>query len=323
MKENVESYLALSGGIGGAKLTLGLDRLMDPRQLAILTNTGDDFEHLGLYISPDIDTTLYTLSALNNRTLGWGREDESWNFMEVCEQLGMESWFRLGDRDLALHLYRTTKLKEGQTLSEITRHLCRVLDLQSTILPMSNSPVRTILETAQGTMSFQEYFVRNQCEPAVLDIWYRGANDARPVPELDVFLENPKLKAVIIGPSNPFLSIGPILAVCGMREKLRACGKPVLVVSPLINGQAVKGPTVKIMQELGHDCSVLAIAEIYKDIATHFIVDNGDSDLVPELSKTGMEISTADIFMNTDADKIRLAKELLELSNEAGSANTD
>jgi LPPG:FO 2-phospho-L-lactate transferase len=249
--KNGHRIIALSGGVGGAKLALGLSRVLPPGDLTVVANTGDDFEHLGLSISPDIDTLLYTLAGLDNPATGWGRRDESWNFMAALEALGGETWFRLGDRDLATHIERTRRLRAGESLSQITDDFRRRFGIAARILPMSDDPVRTRVKTKDGWLDFQPYFVRHRCEPVITAIEFAGAADARPQPELLAALADPALSAVIICPSNPFISIEPILALRGVRAALRDCAAPVVAVSPIIGGHAVKGPTAKMMQELG------------------------------------------------------------------------
>ncbi len=317
MTDGKDNYLAISGGIGGAKLALGLHEILDPGQLSIVANTGDDFEHLGLSISPDIDTLLYTLSGLNNEKLGWGRRDESWNFLQACKQLGLESWFQLGDRDLALHIYRTQQLAAGFSLTDITRSLCEKLDIRTPVLPMTDSPVRTMLGTADGQLTFQEYFVKHRCEPVVQEIWYEGAKTAVVSAKLEKALESPDLRAVIICPSNPFLSIEPVLATGNLRERLQALEKPVLVVSPIIDGKSIKGPTSKLMQELKMPTTVLAIADIYRDLATHIIIDELDARHIETIMKTGLNVITANILMKNHQDKMKLAETVLNYAGHS------
>ena len=308
MTKGTDNFLAISGGIGGAKLALGLHKVLPPGQFKVLANTGDDFEHLGLSISPDIDTLLYTLSGLNNEELGWGRRDESWNFLEACKQLQLESWFQLGDRDLALHIYRTQQLAAGFSLTNITQSLCEKLDISTPVLPMTDSPVRTMLDTDHGQMAFQEYFVKHRCEPVVKEIWYQGADSAAISKELEKALQSPELGAVIICPSNPFLSIEPVLATADLRERLRTLGKPVLLVSPIIDGKSIKGPTAKLMQELKMPTTVASIAEIYRGLATHIIIDEQDVQHTETIMDTGMKVLTANILMNDLQDKMKLAE---------------
>ena len=230
--------VALSGGIGGAKLALGLSRILPADNLLVVANVGDDFEHLGLHISPDVDTLMYTLAGLDNTKLGWGRHDETWSCMETLTALGGEDWFRLGDRDLAVHVERTRRLRQGETLSSITADFCRRLGVGPRVLPATDDPVRTRLRTDEGWLDFQDYFVRLQCRPVVRELAFEGAEDARPHPDLLAALRDEQLRAVIICPSNPFISIEPILAVPGMRQALSACAAPVIAVSAIIGGRA-------------------------------------------------------------------------------------
>src|SRR4029077_11895398 len=215
--------VALSGGIGGAKLALGLSRVVPADDLLVVANVGDDFEDLGLHISPDADTVMYTLACLHNSTLGWGRQDETWAFMETLSALGGEDWFRLGDRDLAVHVERTCRLGQGESLSAITADFCRRLGVGPRVLPATDDRLRTRLRTDEGWLDFQDYFVRLQCRPFVRELAFAGGDDARPHPDLPTALRDERLRAVIICPSNPFISVEPILAVSGMREALSAC----------------------------------------------------------------------------------------------------
>jgi len=301
--------IALSGGIGGAKLALGLSRVLPQGDLTVIANTGDDFQHLGLAISPDIDTLLYTLAGLDNQTTGWGRRDESWNFMAALEALGGETWFRLGDRDLATHIERTRRLGAGETLSQITDDFCRRFGIATRILPMSDDPVRTRVKTKNGWLDFQPYFVRRRCEPIISAIEFAGAADARPQPELLASLADPALAAVIICPSNPFISIEPILALRGVRAALRDCAAPVVAVSPIIGGRAVKGPTAKMMQELGLETSAAAVAQRYEDFVDAYIVDHADA---PSCEGLDCAVVPSKALMETLADREALARIALE-----------
>ncbi len=309
-------YLALSGGIGGAKLALGLDHCLAKSQLTVVANTGDDFEHLGLTISPDIDTLLYTLADLNNTELGWGRRDETWNFFDACKELGLETWFRLGDKDLATHIYRSQRMREGASLSQIVKELSERLNISSNIVPMSDEPVRTILKCDSATLSFQEYFVKNRCEPRVSEIYFEGVEKARCSQGLLDCLNDEKLQAIFICPSNPFLSIDPILAIPSLKESIKATGRPVIVVSPLIGGKSIKGPTTKLMQELDHDCDVKTIADLYRDIATTIVIDNQDENAVEEIKSIGLKVLVTNTLMNCLQDKINLAESLINYSNK-------
>lgn len=300
------AWIALTGGIGGAKLALGLARVLAPDRLTIVVNTGDDFEHLGLHISPDIDTTLYTLAGIANPELGWGRADETWSFMAVLERLGGPTWFKLGDRDLALHVERTRRLKAGATLSAVTAHLAESLGVGPRVLPMSDDAVRTVVESDQGPLAFQDYFVGRKCAPRVTAIRFAGADQARPAPGVLAALAEPGLAGVILCPSNPWLSVDPILAVPGLREALRASGAPVVAVTPIIAGKAVKGPTAKIMAELGLDVSVLSIVAHYRGLIGGFVLDAEDRALE---SRIGLPVRVARTRMRSIEDRIALAEE--------------
>ena len=255
-----DRVVALSGGVGGAKLALGLSRIMPPERLMVVANTGDDFEHLGLSISPDLDTMLYVLAGLDNPETGWGRRGETWTFMAALEALGGETWFRLGDGDLATHVERTRRLEAGETLSAIMADFARRLGIGARIVPMSDDPVRTRLDTGEGWLDLQDYFVRRRAEPAVRAVEFAGAATARPQPDILAALADPELRAVVICPSNPLISIGPILALPALRQALAACAAPVIAVTPLIAGRAVKGPTAKMMRELGLGATDAAVA---------------------------------------------------------------
>jgi LPPG:FO 2-phospho-L-lactate transferase len=314
MNSNTEKYLALSGGVGGAKLALGLSHVLDTEQLLVVANTGDDFQHLGFSVSPDIDTLIYTLSGLNNRELGWGRQDESWNFMQACEELGMETWFQLGDKDLALHLFRTQALSQGLTLSKVTDELCKRFDIKTRIVPMSDDPVKTFINTTTGTLPFQEYFVKHRCLPEVTGIEYEGIDKAKMSSSFGQYLNDPALQAVIICPSNPFLSVQPILSLPLVRKKMKEIMPPVIVVSPIVEGEALKGPTAKMMKELNIDCDVNGIVELYADIADGIVIDNKDSVHVEKIESRGIKVHTSNIVMQSLQDRIDLAREVVQFS---------
>ena len=301
--------IALSGGVGGAKLALGLSRVMPPEDLVVVVNTGDDFEHLGLSISPDIDTVTYTLSGLANRELGWGRHDETWSFMETMEALGGETWFRLGDRDIALHVERTRRLNNGETLSAVTADLCRRLGIKARVVPMSDDPVRTRLRTAEGWLDFQEYFVRRRCEPVVHELLFQGAGAARAHPDFMAALADPALQAIVICPSNPFISVEPILAIPGVRHALIASAAPIIAVSPIIAGQAVKGPTAKMMTELGMDPSAGMVAHRYHDLLDGYVIDHAD---MSEVVSIDARVTLAQTLMRTMEDREALARTVLD-----------
>jgi LPPG:FO 2-phospho-L-lactate transferase len=297
--------VALSGGIGGAKLALGLSHVLPAEELLIVANTGDDFEHLGLSISPDIDTLTYTLAGLDNPQLGWGRRDESWNFMAALEALGGETWFRLGDRDLATHIERSRRLRAGETLSAITADFSRRLGIGPRLLPMSDDAVRTRIRSDEGWLDFQHWFVRLQCRPAVREVIFEGAAQARPQPAvLRALAERPR--AIIICPSNPLISVEPILAVPGIREAIAQSGAPVVAVSPIIAGQAVKGPTAKMLSELGTSPSAAAVAQRYGGLLTGYVMEAED-----DASGIDARVFRAPTLMKTLEDKIALARAVL------------
>lgn len=275
-----QKVLALCGGVGGAKLALGLTKVLSPDQLTIVVNTGDDFEHFGLPVCPDLDTVTYTLSSLSNPESGWGRRDESWNCLETLETLGAETWFRLGDRDLAIHLTRRALLDQGRSLSEATALICGRLGIRHRIVPMSDNASPTIVETDEGELSFQHYFVREQCRPAVRGFRFEGASAAGPSAGFNAALENPELAAILICPSNPFVSIDPILALPGIKDRLSRNKAPVIVVSPIVASQAIKGPTAKMMDELGLDLSAMGIFHHYGELLDGFVIDEQDRELI-------------------------------------------
>ena len=304
--------IALSGGVGGAKLALGLSRVLPPEDLLVVVNTGDDFEHLGLSISPDIDTVMYTLAGLANRELGWGRHDETWSFMETMEALGGETWFRLGDRDVALHVERTRRLRRGESLSAVTAALASKMGIPQRIVPMSDDPIRTRLLTGDGWLDFQEYFVHRRCEPVVSQLEFHGAATARPHPDFMAALADPRLQAVVICPSNPFISVEPILAIPGVRDAMANCAAPVIAVSPIIAGRAVKGPTAKMMTELGLDPSAGTVAQRYSDLLDGYVIDHAD---MSEVVSIDARVMLAQTLMTTIEDREALARTVLEAAS--------
>ncbi len=309
--------LALCGGIGGAKLALGLYHLLAPDQLTVAVNTSDDFEHLGLHISPDIDTVLYTLAGLSDRERGWGRADETWNFLSALGDLGGETWFQLGDRDLALHVVRTQALRGAVPLSEFTDQVARRLGIAAAIVPASDDPLRTMVETPEGVLPFQQYFVAARCVPRVKQIYFAGAEAARPASALRDLLCHPTLRAIVICPSNPYLSIDPILAVQGMRQKLIEAKAPVIAVSPIIGGAAVKGPTAKIMAELGLVVNAKTIAAHYEGLIDGLVIDQADAAEAQHLDIPTLVTAT---LMTTLDDRKRLAHDVLQFADQMVSA---
>lgn len=309
--------LALSGGVGGAKLCLGLDDLLPGGQLHIACNTGDDFEHLGLTICPDIDTVLYTLGGISNLQQGWGLDGETWQVLGALEQLGADSWFRLGDRDLATHLWRAGELARGASLSAVTAELARRLGLKAAVYPMSDDPVRTVVHTAGGDLPFQHYFVREQCRPLVRGFSFTGVGTAALQAKLVELCASRALAGVIICPSNPFVSIDPILQLDSFWQTLRESQVPVLAVAPIVAGQALKGPAAKMMAELALPVTATGVAahyaERYPGLIGTFVVDHSDATLAPAIQALGMEVEVTATIMRERADKRALAEACLEL----------
>jgi LPPG:FO 2-phospho-L-lactate transferase len=313
----VSHVLALCGGVGGAKLVFGLTKILNERDLTVIVNCGDDFEHLGLYVAPDIDSVVYALSGLSDRVRGWGRRDETWNFMAALSALGGESWFQLGDADLAMHVERTRRLAAGQSLSEVTAALAEALGIRHTIAPMSDQPVRTMIDTDRGELGFQQYFVRARCEPVARAIRWQGAEVAVPSAALSAALKRSDLAGVIICPSNPYLSIDPILAVPGVRDALAALEAPVVAVSPIVGGEALKGPAAKLMRELGATVGVAAVAAHYDGFLDGLVFDRADAAHAGDLATLGVAALVTDTVMRTDQDRTRLADETLSFALRA------
>lgn len=302
--------VALAGGVGGARLAHGLAGIEDVA-LSVVVNTGDDFEHLGLTICPDLDTVLYTLAGRANRAQGWGLEAESWAFLDQIGQLGGPDWFRLGDRDLALHVLRTQRLRDGARLTEVMADFAQRLGLRAALLPMADEPVRTLVDAAGGELPFQDYFVRLRCEPPVRGFRFAGIAAARLTPEVKAALAAADLAAVVVCPSNPFVSVAPVLAVPGLRAAIVAAGAPVVAVSPIIGGAAVKGPAAKMLGELGLEVSALGVACGYIGFADGFVLDTADRDLAPAIEALGLRTMVTDALMRDEADRVRLAGECL------------
>ena len=300
--------IALSGGVGGAKLALGLTVCLGPDELAILANTADDFEHLGLSICPDLDTVMYTLAGLADPERGWGLAGESWQCMEAMAALGGPDWFRLGDRDLATHLQRSLMLRAGDTLSKVTERLCAALGVRHALLPMSDDPVRTLLTTDRGELAFQAYFVRERCAPRVHALRYEGAASARPNPALLEWLDSGA--AVVICPSNPWLSVDPILALGDLRSRLAAAST--VAISPIVGGRAIKGPAAALMEQLGLVPSAFEVARHYRGLLRGFVLDRVDAGQAEAVRALGMAVLVTDTVMTDVASKQRLAAEVLE-----------
>jgi len=307
--------VALSGGVGGAKLADGLARVLGGEDLTIIVNTGDDFRHLGLHVSPDIDSVVYALAGLADPVKGWGRRDETWRFMAALAGIGGETWFQLGDADLAMHVERSWRLAAGEPLSAVTDRIRRQLGIGARILPMSDDPVRTRVQTDAGWLDFQDYFVHRRCEPAVRAIEFAGAERARAQADALAALQRPDLRAVVVCPSNPLVSIEPILAVPGLRAALEQAAAPVLAVTPIIRGQAVKGPAAKMLRELGFEASSGAVARRYAGLVDVFVSDAADP---PPGPLPGMQFAQAPTLMSGVEDREQLARTVLELADRAG-----
>ena len=318
MKYPDTKIVALCGGIGGAKLALGLNNILDQKNLSIITNTGDDFLYLGFYICPDIDTVIYTLAGVNNPDTGWGREDETWKTLDVLKELGADTWFQLGDKDLALHLFRSKEKRKGELLTTITRKITNKFGLKTNVLPMSNHAVQTILETENGEISFQDYFVRQKCRPKVSNILFKSkkpvATDA-----VKKALSDKKLDGIIFCPSNPYLSIDPILSINKIKKLIENQKKPRVVVSPIVGNDSVKGPTSKIMNEMGIEVSSVSIAEHYKGLIDGIIIDESDGEQADKIKEMGIEVKLSKIIVKTKQEKKRLAKESIAFIQEIAS----
>lgn len=302
--------LALSGGVGGAKLAAGLAAVLAPGDLTIAVNTGDDFEHLGLTICPDIDSVTYALAGLNDTVRGWGVADESWQAMAMLRALGEEDWFNLGDRDLGTHLARSWRLRGGESLSAVTARLAGALGIASAIVPMCDAPVRTQVETAEGWLDFQHWFVGEQCRPAVSAVRFAGL-PAEPSDGFRGALFREDLASVVICPSNPFVSVDPLLALTGVRARLLEKRVPVVAVSPLVGGQAIKGPLAKMLADAGQPCDNLSIARHYAGLVDHWLIDQADAGGAHDLRALGVDVTVTATVMCSAEDRIRLAREAL------------
>jgi LPPG:FO 2-phospho-L-lactate transferase len=301
--------VALAGGVGGAKLAHGLAQTLPPEQLTIIVNTADDFTHMGLRISPDLDTVCYTLAGLANPETGWGRKDETWKVYQALQQLGTPDWFRLGDSDLATHLLRTDWFNQGRTLSQITSEMCRVWGVKVCILPMSDDTIRTRVYTSdEGDLEFQEYFVHQQCKPQIRGFRFEGAEGAKPAPGVIKVIED--CDAVVLCPSNPWVSIDPILSIADIKQ---AIAKHLIVaVSPIIGDKTVKGPAAKMFSELGIKPSALAVAEHYQQLVHTIFIDQSDAGLEKDINHLGIQTFLTNILMYNQEERGRLAKEIIE-----------
>jgi len=308
--------IALCGGVGGAKLVFGLTRILAPEDLTVIVNTGDDFRHLGLHVSPDIDTVTYTLAGLSDRERGWGLAGETWGFMSALRRLGGEDWFQLGDHDLAMHIERSRRLDAGERLSTITEALTARLGVRHRIIPMTDDPVGTVVVTDAGDLPFQRYFVAEQCRPTAVAIRYEGAAAATPSAPVQAALQRQDVAAVVICPSNPYLSIDPILAVPSLRDGLRGLGAPIVAVSPIVGGRALKGPAAKLMAELGGEPGVAEVAAHYEGLIDGLVIDDTDAEQALALQSQGLPTLATGTIMESDSDRVRLAQECLGFAEQ-------
>ena len=304
----MKNYLLLCGGVGGAKLALGFKNSIDSDNLTIAVNTGDDFTHLGLRICPDLDTVMYTLASESDTSKGWGRKDETWNMLSALSDMEGETWFQLGDKDLATHIQRTHLMNSGQSLTDATHNLCESFNLPKFIFPMSNQSVETYIQTKNRLLSFQEYFVKLKCEPPVTDFVFKGLDKADFIEDLDLSTYD----EIIICPSNPYVSIDPMLQLPKLNNYL--CDHPhkVTTISPIVNAQSLKGPTAKMMQELGQEISVKTIAKFYNNYSHRIFIDSSDDSESNKLSDLGYEVHIANLIMNSLDKKNALAKRIID-----------
>jgi LPPG:FO 2-phospho-L-lactate transferase len=311
--------VALAGGVGGAKLVLGFAHAFPPEEVVAVVNTADDLTLYGLHVSPDLDTVMYTLAGLADPVQGWGVASETTSALSMLERYGRPAWFRLGDRDLGTHLLRRSLLDEGKTLTEVTDILCRALGVRSAVLPMTDDPVRTRVLTKEGELEFQDYFVARQSEVEMTGLRFEGIEDARPTDRVQESLK--KARAVVFCPSNPFVSVGPILALPGMTEAIRSAPGPKVAVSPIVGGKALKGPAAKMMRELGEEASASAVARRYIDLLDAFVLDEKDRDEAKHIERMGLPVLVTNTIMSGLEDKVRLARELAEFVTALANPN--
>ncbi len=308
-----ERIVALAGGVGGAKLAHGLQlALPDPAALSVVVNTADDFELYGLHISPDLDTVMYTLAGLANPATGWGVRDDTFTTLAMLATYGENPWFQLGDRDFATHILRTQALRDGTTLTAVTDRLARALGIVPALLPMTDDRVATLIDTPDGRLDFQDYFVARRHADVVTGVVLDGIETARPSDAALAALAD--AGAVVICPSNPIVSIGPILAVPGLRAAVAAAPGPVVVVSPIVGGEALKGPAALMMEGMGHEVSALGVARLYAGLADGIVIDGADRDLAPAIEAAGARALVTDAVMRDEAGRERLAREVLDFA---------
>ncbi len=301
---------AFAGGVGGAKLAAGLQDVLPPGDLTVVVNTADDFDLWGLHICPDLDTVMYTLAGISNPETGWGLAGESFDALSMLERYGEETWFKLGDRDLATHILRTSRLRSAETLTEVTAALSGSLGVESTILPMSDDPVSTVLETPEGRLEFQEYFVRRAQRDEVLGVELRGIESTRPTGAVLAAIS--RADTLVFCPSNPVVSVGPILAVPGIREALASSSAPKVAVSPIVGGRALKGPADRMLSSLGHEVSATGVAKMYVGLLDGMVVDRIDEEERAGIEDLGMRVLVTESVMRDAEDRARLASETLE-----------
>lgn len=304
---------ALAGGVGAARFLRGLVRVIDPARLTVIVNTGDDDEFFGLSVSPDLDTITYTLAGAVDAGKGWGLPDETFRCLTALGRYYPENWFGLGDADLATHLFRTQQLRQGKTLSEVTTAIARTWDVKSTVLPMSNDPVRTFVHTEAGALPFQEYFVKRQSEGTVSKVELRGIDNAAPAPGVCDAIRSAHL--VIFPPSNPIVSIGPILALPGVRSALQETVAPVVAISPLVAGKPIKGPADRLLGGLGIDVSVVGVVGLYRDFLDTFVIDTQDSQQQSRLKELGISVIVTDTIMSDMEKSVALAQTIVAYSH--------
>lgn len=319
MTNSSRQVLALSGGVGGAKLSLGLQEVLADDALQVVVNTADDFDHIGLRICPDLDSVMYAMAGLNDEQRGWGLAGESWNGLAALERLGAQSWFQLGDKDLATHIYRTQMLREGSSLRDVTATLSKALGVNARLLPMTEHPVATVMQTADGELPFQHYFVREQCRPVINGFYFNGIEDAKPQPDFLRLLTDPGTRAIVICPSNPFVSVKPILDLPGVAQALARRSAPVIAVSPIVSGVAIKGPAAKMMSELGVPATAAAVAQYYAehygDLLDGFVLDSTDADGVEQVERLGVKPLVINTLMKSVDDKKQVARDVLAFAD--------
>lgn len=301
---------ALAGGVGAAKFLSGLIKVISEEELTVIVNTGDDIELYGLHISPDLDIITYTLAGIVDEERGWGIRNDTFNCLEMLRRYGYETWFNLGDRDLATHIHRTLLLKRGLKLSQVTKEICKSLGVKVNIVPMTDDKFETWIETDAGLMHFQEYLVKRGARDRILGVKYLGAEEAKPAEGVIEAILNSRL--IIICPSNPIVSIGTILSIKGVRETLRGSRAPKVAISPIVGGMPIKGPADKLMRGLGLEVSAYSVAYLYRDFLDTFILDNVDREEKDKIESLGIKVILANIIMKMPEDKVKLAKLVLE-----------